>query len=328
MTQQLLVTGGAGYVGRHLVPRLIAAGFAVTVLDNLSEGHRYAVPARARLVELDLLNSEGLTALFDQNRFDAVIHLAGRCYVGESMLQPERYYEQNIVGTHTLLKAMRSHAVNRILFSSSCATYGVPDQMPITEATQQQPINPYGLSKWMVERMLADYQSAYGLQFTALRFFNVAGAELDGSMGEDHSPETHLIPLVIAAALSGKPVTVMGTDYGTPDGTCIRDYVHVIDLAEAHLAALRALLGGGPTGPYNVGAGVGSSVLEIVRGVERLTGKALPVRYGARRPGDPPVLVSETTRIQRELGWTQRCSDLQTVLSSALAWHRRRLPGS
>jgi UDP-glucose-4-epimerase GalE len=323
---RILVTGGAGYIGSHAVRLFLARGHETWVYDNLSMGHRRAVPA-GRLVEGDLGEPSRLDHALVAHRIEAVVHFAASAYVGESVREPARYYLNNLVNTLQLLEAVRRHKVSRFVFSSTCATYGVPSRVPITEDEPQKPINPYGNTKLAVERALSDYAAAYEFGFAALRYFNAAGASPDGDIGEDHDPETHLIPLVLQAALGQRPhVQVFGTDYPTPDGTCVRDYIHVDDLAEAHLLALEAVRPGG--GFFcNLGTGKGCSVREVIRTAEEVTGKRVPVQEGPRRPGDPPVLVASADKARRELGWRPRYTELRPILETAWHWHRRHPKG-
>jgi UDP-glucose-4-epimerase GalE len=318
---RILVTGGAGYIGSHAVRLFLARGHDVWVYDNLSVGHRAAVPAE-RLIVGDLAEVQRLDHALLMHRIEAVVHFAAWTYVGESVREPAKYYQNNVVNTLNLLECMRRHRVERFVFSSTAATYGVPEQVPITEDEPQRPINPYGAGKLVVERALADYAAAYGWSYAALRYFNAAGASSDGTIGEDHDPETHLIPLVLQTVLGQKPhIEVFGTDYPTPDGTCVRDYIHVEDLAEAHLLALeRQQPGQGLR--YNLGIGRGYSVREVIRTVEEVTGKKVPVKEGPRRPGDPPVLVASSAKIQRELGWHPRYPELRPIVETAWTWHR------
>jgi UDP-glucose-4-epimerase GalE len=323
---RILVTGGAGYIGSHTVKLLLARGHDVYVYDNLVYGHRAAVPAE-RLIVADLAETHRLDHTLMHQRIEAVIHFAAFAAVGESVRDPAKYYQNNLVNTLGLLDAMRKHGVGRIVFSSTCATYGEPERVPITEDTPQRPINPYGRTKLAVEHALADYAAAYGLGYAALRYFNAAGASADGSIGEDHTPETHLIPLVLLAILGKRPaIEVFGSDYPTPDGTCVRDYIHVDDLAEAHLLALERIQPGQGL-HYNVGTGRGYSVREVIRTAEEVTGKPVPVREGPRRAGDPPELVAAADKIQRELGWKPRYPELRPILETAWNWHRNHPRG-
>ncbi len=323
---RILVTGGAGYIGSHTVKLLSARGHDVTVYDNLSAGHRKAVPAD-RLVVGDLRDVDHLDHVLVVNRIEAVVHFAASCYVGESVTDPAKYYLNNLANSINLLERCRRHGVSRFVFSSTCATYGVPTAVPITEAEKQLPINPYGNTKLAFERMLADYAPAYGIGYAALRYFNAAGAAADGSIGEDHDPETHLIPIVLQAALGRRPhVEIYGTDYPTPDGTCVRDYIHVDDLAEAHRLALEKLQPGQGV-QFNVGIGRGYSVREVVRTAEEVTGKKIAVTEGPRRPGDPPALVAASDKIRRELGWSPKYTELRPIVESAWNWHRTHPDG-
>ena len=317
---RVLVTGGAGYIGSHTAKVLARAGFEPIVLDNLSTGHRWAVKW-GPLIEGDLGDSTLIRDVIKTHRIQAVIHFAGLAYVGESMQRPQQYFRNNVTYTLRLLDAMTDMWVKHIVFSSSCATYGVSASVPIGEEHVQTPINPYGESKRMVERILAWYGEAYGLRWTALRYFNAAGADPDCELGEDHSPETHLIPLAIQAALGEKPaLQIYGTDYPTPDGTAVRDYTHVMDLAGAHVAALRHMLRSQENAAINLGTGNGHSVREVVAAVERVSGRRVPTREARRRAGDPPVLVARCSRAMELLNWSPRQSNLETIVRTALRW--------
>jgi UDP-glucose 4-epimerase len=323
---RILVTGGAGYIGSHTVRLLLARGHDVWVYDNLAEGHRAAVPAD-RLVVGDLSEIPHVDQLVMDRRIEAVIHFAAFTYVGESVREPGKYYQNNLVNTLNLMECLRRNRVGRFVFSSTAATYGVPERVPITEDAPQHPINPYGSSKLAVERALADYAAAYGWGFAALRYFNAAGASSDGAIGEDHDPETHLIPLVLQAILGRRPaIEIFGTDYPTPDGTCIRDYIHVEDLATAHLMALENLQQA-KGAVYNLGIGRGYSVREVIRAAEQVAGKSCPVKEGPRRPGDPPSLVASSEKIQRELGWRAQYTDIHPIIETAWRWHSSRPRG-
>jgi UDP-glucose-4-epimerase GalE len=326
MAMRILVTGGAGYIGSHAVRLFLARGHEVWVYDNLSFGHRQAVPADHLIVgDLDQIPLLEHSLLIHQ--IEAVVHFAAFAYVGESVTDPGKYYKNNLVNTLNLMECLRRCGVSRFVFSSTCATYGVPGKVPITEDEPQRPINPYGCGKLAVEWALADYAAAYGWSYAALRYFNAAGASPDGTIGEDHDPETHLIPLVLQTALGLRPqVEVYGTDYPTPDGTCIRDYIHVEDLAEAHLLALERLK---PRDGlrYNLGIGRGYSVSEVIQTAEQITGKTVPVKKGPRRHGDPPILIACSDKIQRELGWKPRYTELRPILETAWNWHRKRPRG-
>ncbi len=319
----VLVTGGAGYIGSHAVKRLLEAGHRVVVLDNLFRGHRAAVPRGVAFEELDLRQTEAVTNALTHHRIDCVMHFAALAYVGESVTQPLRYYDNNTAGSLSLLRAIDAAGVRKLVFSSTCATYGEPTDMPITEATGQQPINPYGWSKLMTERVLKDYAaSKKEFAFAALRYFNVAGSAADGSIGEDHEPETHIIPVMLNAALGKVPgVTVFGEDYATPDGTCIRDYIHVEDLIEAHVMVMEKLAPGEQR-IYNLGIGRGVSVKQLIDAARRVTGVDFKVTMGARRAGDPPMLYANADRIRSELGWSPRYTDLQRVIETAWRWFK------
>jgi UDP-glucose 4-epimerase len=318
---RILITGGAGYVGSHATRHFLEHGHEVTVLDNLSRGHAKAVP-EACLVRGDVGDMILLEELFRARRIEAVIHFAALPYVGESVREPESYYRNNVAGTLNLLAAMRRCGVGRIVFSSTCAVYGVPEKLPIVEDELPKPINPYGRTKLAIEWALADYAAAYGLAYASLRYFNAAGAHPSGDLGEDHDPETHLIPLVLQVALGQRPhIEIFGTDYPTPDGTCIRDYVHVQDLAEAHRLAL-AQLQPGRVFLCNLGAGRGYSVREAIRVCEEVTSARIAVREGPRRPGDPPVLIASISRAVAALAWEPRYRDLRAIVETTWRWHR------
>lgn len=318
----IFVTGGAGYVGSHCVKRLLAAGHAVTVYDNLVHGHRDAVDPRAALIEGDLADGPRLSGLLGDGRYDAVMHFAAYVDVGQSVRQPLRYYRNNVAHTINLLEAMQAGGVRSFVFSSTCAVYGVPDEVPLREDMDTRPISPYGASKLVVEWMLRDCAAAWGLGSIALRYFNASGAADDGSIGEDHEPEIHLIPVVLEVALAKRPhVKVFGTDYPTPDGTCIRDYVHVEDLAEAHLRAVESVRPATAVA-LNLGTGRGHSVLEIISAAREVTGHAIPIEKTERRPGDPPQLFANADLVQHRLGWMPRQTDIREIIRSAWNWHR------
>jgi UDP-arabinose 4-epimerase len=320
MSESVLVTGGAGYVGSHACKALARAGYRPVVFDNLTRGHRAAV-RWGPLVEGDIADRARLGAAIAQYRVSAVMHFAAFAYVGESVADPALYYRNNLIGSLALFDAMRESGLDRIVFSSTCATYGVPEAAPIPESARQVPVNPYGESKLAIERALRWYR-VYGLRSVSLRYFNAAGADRDGEIGETHDPETHLIPLVLEAALGRRPfVEIYGTDYPTPDGTAIRDYIHVEDLAAAHVAALAYLSAGGDTLALNLGTGQGHSVRAVIAAAERVGGRTVPHRAAPRRPGDPPVLVADARLAAHRLGWQARCSDLDTIIRTALAWH-------
>jgi UDP-glucose-4-epimerase GalE len=318
---RILVTGGAGYIGSHTVRILQARGHEVWIYDSLVYGHRAAAIAD-RLIVGDLRDADVLDHALLIHRIEAVVHFAAFAYVGESVTDPSKYYQNNVANSLTLFERMRRHGVHRIVFSSTCATYGTPDRVPITEETPQRPINPYGRTKLVIEQALADFASAYGWGCTALRYFNAAGAAADGTIGEDHDPETHLIPLVFQAAMKKRPhIEIFGTDYPTPDGTCIRDYIHVDDLGEAHALALERIQPG-TLQAFNLGTGRGYSVREVIQAVEAVTGLAVPVKYGPRRAGDPPELVAAPAKAMKELGWKPRYPELEQIVETAWNWHR------
>ena len=319
---KLLVVGGAGYIGSHCVRQLLAAGHAPVVLDNLSAGHRAALPAGVPLVVADMGDVPAVRQALRDHKIDAVMHFAAFINVGESVKDPLPYYRNNVGATHGLLEAMLAEGVNRLVFSSTCATYGVPDRMPMDESLPQAPINPYGQTKLDVENLLRALAAAKGLSFAAFRYFNASGAAEDGSIGEDHAPETHLIPLAIAAALGRAPaLKVFGDDYPTPDGTCLRDYIHVDDLATAHIAALRHLDKPGTRLFLNLGTGKPTSVREILDAVERATGKAVPHSIAPRREGDPPALYADASKAREVLGWQPKHTTVDSIVASAVRWH-------
>lgn len=323
MALSVLVVGGAGFIGSHMVAALLERGAHVATLDNLSSGHRDAVLG-GEFIPLDLADRKGLADLFAARRFDAVMHFASFIQVGESVREPAKYYANNVANTLNLLDTMVTHGVRRFIFSSSAAVYGNPLTVPIREDHPRAPINPYGRTKAMVEDILADYDRAYGLKSICLRYFNAAGADPAGRLGERHEPETHLIPLVLRAASGRLPeVSVFGRDYDTPDGACIRDYVHVTDLAEAHWLALERLLDGGESAAYNLGNGNGFSVAEVIESARKVTGRAIPVVDAPRREGDPPRLVADARRAKGELGWRPRYEALDTLISHTWAWEQR-----
>lgn len=321
---KILVCGGAGYIGSHINKQLNKEGYETIVFDNLVYGHMEAVKW-GELVVGDLSNLSDIDAIFDRYEIDAVFHFAAYAYVGESVDNPEKYYYNNVVNTLNLLNVMKKHDCNKIIFSSTCATYGVPDRLPITEDMPQNPINPYGATKLMVERIFKDYHKAYGLEFVVLRYFNAAGADPDGEIGESHNPETHIIPLVLDAASGLKPdVKVFGDDYDTPDGSCVRDYIHVTDLATAHLLALHHLEQGGESDFFNLGNERGTSVFEVVESVRRVTGNKFLTSIAQRRPGDPAKLVGSSKKVQEVLGWIPQFSDIDTIISHAWKWHENK----
>jgi UDP-arabinose 4-epimerase len=319
----ILVTGGAGYVGSHACKALAQRGYRPVVYDNLVYGHEAAVQW-GPLERGELADRARLDAVIAQYRPQAVMHFAAFTFVGESIADPGKYYRNNVAGTLSLLEAMRDQGIGQLVFSSTAATYGTPEVVPIVESATKAPINPYGHSKLTAEQMIADFAMAHGLRGAALRYFNAAGADAEGEIGECHDPETHLIPLALQAVTGDTPpLTIFGDDYPTPDGTCIRDYIHVSDLASAHVAALERLGQREGFDAFNLGTGKGASIREVLQAVERVAGTAVPHSVGPRRPGDPAVLVSDPGKANRELGWTPRSSDLETIVSTAWAWHKR-----
>jgi UDP-glucose 4-epimerase len=323
----ILVTGGAGYIGSHAVLALKEAGYRVVVLDNLVYGHQDIVETvlKVEFVHGDINDRPLLDRVFQTYPIDAVIHFAAYAYVGESVTNPAKYYRNNVVGTLTLLEAMVQAEVFKIVFSSTCASYGNPHQIPIPEDHPQSPINPYGMSKLMVEQILEDFDRAYGLRSVRFRYFNAAGADPQGRLGEDHSPETHLIPLILLTALGQREnITVFGTDYKTPDGTCIRDYIHVTDLADAHLLGLKYLLDDGETSVFNLGNGEGFSVKEVITAAREITGLPITVEEGPRRAGDPAILIGSATKARKVLGWDPQYNQIEVILDHAWQWHQKR----
>ncbi|MEM9351734.1 MAG: UDP-glucose 4-epimerase GalE [Planctomycetota bacterium] len=318
---RVLLTGGAGYVGSHTARLLMQGGHDVWVYDNLSEGHRGAVP-EDRLIIGDLMTAEILKAVFREHQIEAVMHFAASALVGVSVVDPAAYYQNNVVGTLSLLDAMRACNIDRLVFSSTCATYGVPEEVPITESEKQAPINPYGFTKLVMEHAMADYAHAYGLGYAALRYFNASGAAEDGSIGEDHDPETHLIPLVLQVALGQRAsIKIFGDDYPTPDGTCIRDYIHVDDLAAAHILALEKIKPGKGL-CLNLGTGKGASVREVIEACRAATGHPIPSEITGRRQGDPPELVADPTLAKETLGWEPQHVGVESIVTSAWKWHQ------
>jgi UDP-arabinose 4-epimerase len=322
VTANILVTGGAGYIGSHVCKALTAAGYTPVVLDNLSTGHEWAVKW-GPLVAADIADRGHVSKLVKEFAIGAVIHLAAFAYVGESVSYPRKYFDNNVTKALALLDTLVECGITKIVFSSSCATYGHPQSLPITEKHPQEPINPYGASKLFLENILHWYQQAYGSRFINLRYFNAAGADPDGEIGEDHTPETHLIPLLIAAAQGRRSaVEIFGTDYDTADGTAVRDYVHVCDLASAHVKALASLLGGAESASVNLGSGRGHSIRDVIAAVEAASGRAVPTIETTRRPGDPAALIADPQLGRSLLGWTPQRSDLTTIVRTAWAWHQ------
>ncbi len=318
---RVVVTGGAGYIGSHAVRALVDAGHAVAVLDDLSAGHAESLPADVPLVRAAIHDVAAVRQLLRDHRADAVMHFAAWLAVGESVRKPIDYYQNNVVGTLGVLEAMRDAGVTRFVFSSTCAVYGEPARVPIVESLDTKPINAYGETKLTIERALPHLERAYGLRWMALRYFNAAGAHPDGTIGEDHADEIHLIPLAIRAATGGTPLRVFGEDYPTPDGTCQRDYIHVCDLAEAHLCALAALAGGAPSAAYNIGTGTPHSVRAVIDTVSRVVGQPVVWESAPRRAGDPAKLYAASDRAQRELNWTPRYAGLEVIVRHAWQWH-------
>lgn len=319
----ILVCGGAGYIGSHINKQLNKEGYKTVVFDNLVYGHREAVKW-GDFVQGDLANVDDIEAVFTKYDIEAVFHFAAYAYVGESVTEPEKYYYNNVVNTLNLLKVMREHGCDKIIFSSTCATYGEPDKVPITEDMPQNPINPYGMTKLTVERIFMDYGRAYGLKYAVLRYFNAAGADPECEIGESHDPETHIIPLVLDAASGKRPdIKVFGTDYDTKDGSCIRDYIHVTDLASAHLLAIHYLEMGGKSDFFNLGNAKGTSVLEVIDSVKRVTGRDFKVTLSDRRSGDPEILVGSLDKAIKVLGWKPKYTNIDTIVKHAWNWHER-----
>ncbi|WP_225938671.1 UDP-glucose 4-epimerase GalE [Kovacikia minuta] len=323
----ILVTGGAGYIGSHAVLALQQAGYEVIVLDNLVYGHREIAEEvlKVELIVGDTTDRSLLDSLFASRNITAVMHFAAYAYVGESVTDPAKYYHNNFVGTLTLLEAMLAASIKTFVFSSTCATYGVPTTVPIPEDHPQNPINPYGASKLMIERVLQDFSTAYDFKSVCFRYFNAAGADPEGRLGEDHNPETHILPLVLLTALGKREsVSIFGTDYPTPDGTCVRDYIHVADLAQAHVLGLEYLLKGGESTVFNLGNGNGFSVQQVIDTARQLTGREIKAIECDRRAGDPPALVGGSDRAKNVLGWNPQYADLSTIIAHAWSWHQKR----
>ncbi len=325
---KVLVAGGAGYIGSHCVRQLLAAGHEPVVVDNLVYGHRDAVAPEIPFYDVDFGDAAAIARVFDEHRIDVVMHFAAYAYVGESVTNPIKYYRNNLAAPLTLLEVMLQRGVKKFVFSSTCATYGVPARLPITEDLPQAPINPYGQTKLDVENLLKALARSHGLSFAAFRYFNAAGASEDGKIGEDHEPETHLIPLAIGAAQGLRPaLQVFGTDYPTPDGTCLRDYVHVDDLSRAHIAVFEKLATPGAQFFYNLGTGTPTSVKEVINAVEKVSGLKVPVAYAPRRTGDPPALYADSTKAKTELNWTPKFSTIEPIIETAWRWHKAKPKG-
>jgi len=325
MAETILISGGAGYIGSHTCKALTRLGYLPVSLDNLTYGHKWAVQW-GPFIKGDITDPGVLDQIFSDYQPKAVIHFAAYAYVGESVLEPAKYYQNNVSGSITLLEAMRRHGCMNIIFSSSCATYGMPQQVPISENHPQLPINPYGRTKLMMEQIIQDYGNAYGTRYAILRYFNAAGADPEGQIGEDHDPETHLIPLLLQTAQGRRGYTeIYGNDYETPDGTAIRDYVHVSDLADAHVLALKHLIQSGQNLCANLGTGRGNSVMEVIQAVQQVTGKSVAYRTAGRRAGDPPMLVAQANRAAMLLGWKPVFMDIKETIATAWNWQQSRI---
>lgn len=323
----IMVTGGAGYIGSHTVAELLAKGEEVVIVDNLQQGHRDAVLG-GKLYVGDIRDKEFLDTVFKENSIDAVIHFAANSLVGESMQNPGKYYHNNVYGTLCLLEKMNEYGVNKIVFSSTAATYGEPENIPILETDRTLPTNAYGETKLAMEKMMRWFDTAHGMKYVSLRYFNAAGAHESGKIGEDHSPETHLVPIILQVALGKRPhISIFGDDYATPDGTCIRDYIHVTDLADAHILAVEKLRAGGDSSVYNLGNGKGFSVKEVIEIARRVTGHAIPAVIETRRAGDPATLVASSERTRAELGWKPKRDSLEHIIASAWSWHQSHPDG-
>lgn len=325
--QSVLVTGGAGYIGSHAVFHLKEAGYNVSVIDNCSRGHRETIEKLGvSFVEGNIDDPQALKKAFDAVRPAVLMHFAAYCYVGESVQQPAEYYRNNVASTLGMLSLLRDFGLRRVIFSSTCATYGEVERMPLDETPEQRPINPYGRSKLMVEQILKDFERAYGFRSIFFRYFNAAGALRGGLIGEHHDPETHLIPLAIYSAMGGPALTVFGRDYATPDGTCIRDYIHVSDIARAHILGLKYLNRENQSDAFNIGTGSGNSVAEVIATVERVSGRKVQHNFGPRRPGDPATLVAGADKLKRVLGWSPEYRTLEEIVQTAWVWHSKAVP--
>lgn len=324
----VLVCGGAGYIGSHTVHQLVAAGEDVIIADNFVKGHRAAINPAVKLYECDIRDKSALKKIFAENHVEAVFHFAAFIEAGESVVKPLKYFNNNVYGMQILLESMTECGVDKIIFSSSAAVYGEPERIPIDEGDATFPVNPYGDSKLIMEMMMRRVSAAHGVRFVSLRYFNASGAIEDGSLGEDHHPETHLIPLILQVPLGKRDhITVFGTDYPTPDGTCIRDYIHVVDLAAAHLCALNYLRGGGESNFFNLGTGHGFSVKEIIDAAEKVTAQKIKTEFGERRPGDPARLIASGEKARKILGWTPRFDDVEKIIATAWNWHVKHPQG-
>lgn len=320
----ILIVGGAGYIGSHINKELNKQGFETIIFDNLVSGHDWSVKW-GKFVKGDLANIEDIRKVFRENKIEAVMDFAGSIEVGESVKDPQKYYDNNVANTLNLLRVMMEAGVKKFIFSSTAATFGNPQYTPIDEKHPQSPINPYGMTKLMVEKILMDYDKAYDFKSVRLRYFNASGADIDGEIGEAHNPETHLIPLVIEAVMGKREdIKIFGTDYETPDGTCVRDYIHVTDLAEAHILALKYLLDGGESDDFNLGNGVGFSVREVIEAVKKVTGKEFKITEVERREGDPAVLVASSEKIKDKLNWKPLFTDIEEIVKTAWNWHQKR----
>lgn len=319
----ILVCGGAGYIGSHTVRQLIAAGEEVIIADNFATGHRATISPTIKLYECDIRDKDALKKIFAENEIEAVFHFAAYIEAGESVILPLKYFNNNVYGMQILLEAMTECGVDKIIFSSTAAVYGEPERIPIDECDATIPVNPYGDSKLIMEIMMRRVSAAHGVRYVSLRYFNASGASEDGTIGEDHHPETHLIPLILQVPLGKRDhITIFGTDYPTPDGTCIRDYIHVLDLADAHVCALNYLRGGGVSDAFNLGSGHGFSVKEIIDAAEKVTGQKIKTELGARRPGDPARLIASGSKARQILNWTPRFDDVEKIIATAWNWHK------
>lgn len=324
----ILVCGGAGYIGSHAVYQLVKAGEEVVIVDNLQHGHRGAINPAAKFYQGDIRDAKILDKIFTENKIEAVIHFAAYIEAGESVEKPLKYFNNNVYGMQILLESMVRNGVDKIVFSSTAATYGEPEKFPIEENDRKQPINPYGESKLIMEKMMKWVSRANGVRFVSLRYFNAAGAVEDGSIGEDHHPETHLIPLILQVPLGKRDhITIFGDDYPTPDGTCLRDYIHVIDLADAHILALKYLREGGASNVFNLGNGQGFSVKEMIIAAEKVTGQKIKTEMGTRRAGDPAQLIASSDKARKILGWTPQFADVEKIISTAWTWHKNHPNG-